>query len=67
MARWMPALALARILRRDFAEGGPRAAGESWEIIERLHGRRKLEEVLLELDLILQAEVDASTFGNCLN
>jgi hypothetical protein len=43
-------------------EGGPKAADECCDAVERLHGRRKLDDVLLEFDLILQAETEAWAF-----
>jgi hypothetical protein len=55
----MPARALAAIVRQRFSEGGAEAADEACVMIERLHGRQKLEEALLELELMLDAEIDA--------
>jgi hypothetical protein len=59
MPRKMPASVLAQIVRERFQEGGPEAAGECLAIIERLHGRRKVDEVWVELELIFAAERDA--------
>jgi hypothetical protein len=59
MPRKMPARALAGILRDRLRNEGPDAADQCCSMIEQLHGRAKLDAVLIELDLILDAEREA--------
>jgi hypothetical protein len=63
MPKKMPAEVLAQILWRDFREGGAKAADQCCEIIEQLHGRRKLDLVLDELALMLEIEADEGSMG----
>ena len=37
-------------------------ADEACRVIERLHGRRKLNDVFFELEMLLDAELEAWTF-----
>jgi hypothetical protein len=59
MPRKMPARALAMIVREKFREGGQEAADEACRMIEQIHGRRKLNRVLDELEFMLDDELEA--------
>jgi hypothetical protein len=56
---------LARIVRDRFSTGGPKAADALCDRIERVLGRRKLDDVFEELQLILEAELGAHRARSC--
>ncbi len=59
MPKKMPTRFLAAILRDRLLHEGFSAAAECCGMIEQLHGSRKLESVLVELDLMFEAEREA--------